>query len=159
MTYEISSDECLYVVLDLAASRDLTEDQAESSLAHMRDMLNNHEEVVLHYQFGSASGDQLHGIAADINTLAAIAWLAIPSKRWYMSVGIGPYQRYGERSYQLRGLAIKRAQRAVLEAKQGFPFLAVAPADERGLAIYQALREIVRTEFELLDGESELDGF
>jgi hypothetical protein len=141
----------LYVILDLAGSRGLTGEQVDHSLAQMRDLLNAHEDVHLRYPFSSISGDTLHGVATDLDTLAAIAWLAIPTQQWYMSVGIGCYQRYGERSYQIRGLAIKRAQRAILKAKQGFPFLAVDPPNERGIAVEIALTEIVQAEFDLQD--------
>jgi len=102
----------IVVTLDQRASRDSTDRVSEWS-----ERLNGAHEGGLRLPFVRSAGDELQGVIGDAEALADIVVESIDDRGWWLGVGVGPVDRFGETARDSQGPAFWHARKAVEAAK------------------------------------------
>ena len=100
------------LTLDQRASRGATDRVSEWS-----DLLNRAHGDRLRLPFVRSAGDELQGVLGDADALADIVAESMGDGGWWLGIGVGPVDRFGETARDSQGPAFWHARKAVEAAK------------------------------------------
>jgi hypothetical protein len=102
----------IVLTLDQRASRGATDRVGEWS-----DRLNAAHGDRLRLPFVRSAGDELQAVLGDANALPDIVAQSLDDGGWWLGVGVGPIDRFGETARDSQGPAFWHARKAVEAAK------------------------------------------
>src|SRR4051812_8810072 len=102
----------IVITLDQRASRGTKDRVSEWS-----DRLNEAHQDRLRLRFVRSAGDELQGVVGAPGALADIVAESVDDRGWWLGVGVGPVDRFGETARDSQGPAFWHARKAVEAAK------------------------------------------
>lgn len=102
----------IVVTLDQRDSRG-----AADRVSEWADRLNETQGAHLRLPFVRSAGDELQGVVGDADALADIVADSVDDRGWWLGVGVGTVDRFGETARDSQGPAFWHARRAVEAAK------------------------------------------
>src|SRR3954447_7463444 len=102
----------IVVTLDQRGSRGGPDRVAEWS-----DRLNGTHSGQLRLPFVRSAGDELQGVLSDADALADIVAESLDDRGWWVGIGVGPIDHFGETARDSQGPAFWHARKAVEAAK------------------------------------------
>ncbi|HKP21474.1 MAG TPA: SatD family protein [Thermoleophilaceae bacterium] len=102
----------IVVTLDQRESRGAADRVSEWS-----DWLNSAHAARLRLPFVRSAGDELQGVLSDPEALADIVAESVGDRGWWLGVGVGPIDRFGDTARDSQGPAFWHARKAVEAAK------------------------------------------
>jgi DNA-binding CsgD family transcriptional regulator len=127
----------IVVTLDQRGSRGATDRVAEWS-----DRLNGAHGARLRLPFVRSAGDELQGVLSDADALADIVAESVDDRGWWLGVGVGPVDRFGETARDSQGPAFWHARKAVEASKTRShpqPVAVVGEPEDEAAALGDAL--------------------
>jgi hypothetical protein len=102
----------IVVTLDQRGSR-----ETEDRVRQWSSRLNHAYGDRLHRPFVRSAGDELQGVIGAADVLAGIVAESVEDRGWWLGVGVGPVDRFGETARDSQGPAFWNARKAVEQAK------------------------------------------
>jgi DNA-binding CsgD family transcriptional regulator len=127
----------IVLTLDQRGSRGTPDRVAEWS-----DRLNQAHAGQLRLPFVRSAGDELQGVLGDADALADIVAESVDDRAWWLGVGVGPVDRFGDTARDSQGPAFWHARQAVEAAKTRShpqPVAVVGEPEDEAAALGDAL--------------------